>query len=150
MSTQRKYLDDVGLAHLIALIKGGDEDVRADLAEQIEQAVAGAGPGLTADEVSVTLSDGTTISVKDGGVTTEKLADGSVTRDKLSFDPTDGITPASIGAASAEHDHDASDVTSGTLPLGRGGTGVTTLDALRQEVLDFPDNDELLEYLGLS
>ena len=152
MSTQRKFLDDVGLAHLIALIKGGDEQVSSDLEKKIEEAIAAAGPGLTADEVTVTLSGGAVISVKDGGVTTSKLADGSVTRAKLSFDPTEGITPGAIGAAAASHTHSAADVTSGTLPVARGGTGVTTDDALFQKVVSshYPDNDELLAYLGLS
>lgn len=152
MSTQRKYLDDVGLAHLIALIKGGDEQVSSDLEKKIEQAIAAAGPGLTADEVTVTLSGGAVISVKDGGVTTSKLADGSVTRDKLSFDPTEGITPGAIGAAAASHTHSADDVTSGTLPVARGGTGVTTDDALFQKVVSshYADSDELLAYLGQS
>lgn len=152
MSTQRKFLDDVGLAHLIALIKGGDEQVSSDLEKKIAEAIASVGPGLTADEVTVTLSGGAVISVKDGGVTTSKLADGSVTRAKLSFDPTEGITPGAIGAAAASHTHSADDVTSGTLPVARGGTGVTTDDALFQKVVSshYPDNDELLAYLGLS
>ena len=152
MSTQRKFLDDVGLAHLIALIKGGDEQVSSDLEKKIAEAIASVGPGLTADEVTVTLSGGAVISVKDGGVTTSKLADGSVTRAKLSFDPTEGITPGAIGAAAASHTHSADDVTSGTLPVARGGTGVTTDDALFQKVgsSHYPDNDELLAYLGLS
>ena len=152
MSTQRKYLDDVGLAHLIALIKGGDEQVSSNLENKIAEAIAAAGPGLTADEVTVTLSGGAVISVKDGGVTTSKLADGSVTRAKLSFDPTEGVTPGAIGAAAASHTHSAADVTSGTLPVERGGTGVTTDDALFQKVVSshYPDNDELLAYLGLS
>lgn len=152
MSTQRKFLDDVGLAHLIALIKGGDEQVSSDLEKKIEQAIAEAGPGLTADEVTVTLSGGAVISVKDGGVTTSKIADGSVTRAKLSFDPTEGITPGAIGAAAASHKHSAADVTSGTLPVARGGTGVTTDDALFQKVVSshYLDNDALMAYLGLS
>ena len=45
-----------------------------------------------------------------------------------------GITPANIGAAAASHNHSAADVTSGTLPLARGGTGVTTEDAVTQLV----------------
>ena len=36
------------------------------------------------------------------------------------------ITPAAIGAAASGHKHDASDITSGTLPVSRGGTGATT------------------------
>lgn len=36
------------------------------------------------------------------------------------------ITPTAIGAAASGHKHDASDITSGTLPVSRGGTGATT------------------------
>jgi len=36
-----------------------------------------------------------------------------------------GITPANIGAATASHTHSAGDIDSGTLPVGRGGTGQT-------------------------
>ena len=167
-----EYLDRPGLSKLWADIKA---------------AIDGAGPDLTADEVTITLAGGTVITLKDGGVSTAKLADGSVATAKLAdgsvtkaklaegaIDSTvivdqsitsaqladesvtvdkldlSSVTPAAIGAAAADHKHDAADVTTGTLPLARGGTGVTTLDALRQEVLDFPTNEELLEYLGLS
>ena len=36
-------------------------------------------------------------------------------------------TPASIGAAASSHNHSASQITSGTLPVARGGTGVASL-----------------------
>ena len=36
------------------------------------------------------------------------------------------ITPSSIGAAAASHNHSASNITSGTLSVARGGTGVTS------------------------
>lgn len=39
------------------------------------------------------------------------------------------LTPANIGAAAATHNHSASDITSGTLGVARGGTGVSTLGA---------------------
>lgn len=191
-----QYLDRPGLSKLVS---------------EIQEAIAGAGPTLTADEVTITLADGSVITLKDGGVTTAKLADSSVTTDKLAdgsvtkaklaegaidstvivdgsitstqiadgavttekladglvvpvakggTGATDaatartnlGVTPANIGAAAAEHDHDAADVTSGTLPVARGGTGVTTDDALYQKVVSshFPTNEDLLAYLGLS
>ena len=43
-------------------------------------------------------------------------------------------TASEVGAAAASHNHSAADVTSGTLPLARGGTGVTTEDAVAQLV----------------
>ena len=61
-----------------------------------------------------------------------------------------GITAANIGAAASSHNHSAANITSGTLAVARGGTGVTSDDALRQKVLNFPDNDDLKAYLGLG
>lgn len=43
-------------------------------------------------------------------------------------------TASEVGAAAASHTHSAADVTSGTLPVARGGTGVTTEDAVAQLV----------------
>lgn len=37
------------------------------------------------------------------------------------------LTPANIGAAAATHKHSAADITSGTLPVTRGGTGATAI-----------------------
>lgn len=37
------------------------------------------------------------------------------------------LTASDVGAASSSHNHSASNITSGTLPVSRGGTGVTTL-----------------------
>lgn len=37
--------------------------------------------------------------------------------------------------ATKSHNHDASNITSGTLPIARGGTGATTADAVRKNVL---------------
>lgn len=95
----------------------------------------------------------------DKAVTTGKLADGAVTANKLAADAVDAYTRAqtlkdttkalySLGTAAVPddvlaliktlldgkalsgHAHDASAITSGILPLARGGTGVTSLDAL--------------------
>lgn len=177
-----KYLDYDGLDHLIGLIKG---------------AIAEAGSDVTADEVTVTVSDEGVISIKglgvgtaqlaDASVTTAKLADKSVTAAKLADGAitidqidTSSITPGAIGAASEEHEHSAADITSGTLPASRGGTGQTSLQAARNAmglgdtlgavpianggtgaataagafenivVPRYPSNDDLLAYLGLS
>lgn len=40
------------------------------------------------------------------------------------------VTAAQVGAAAAEHTHSAEDVTSGVLPVARGGTGAETIAAL--------------------
>lgn len=36
------------------------------------------------------------------------------------------VTPSNIGAAESSHNHSASNITSGTLPISRGGTGATS------------------------
>ena len=159
-----QYLDRPGLSQLV---------------HDIADAIAGAGPTISADEVTVSMTAEGVLSIKasgvgtaqladasvteaklaDGAVTTGKLADKSVTAEKLADGAitidqidTSTVTPSAIGAAAAEHVHDAADVTTGTLPVARGGTGVTTDDALFQKVVSshYPTNEELLAYLGLS
>ena len=159
-----QYLDRPGLSQLV---------------HDIADAIAGAGPTISADEVTGSMTAEGVLSIKasgvgtaqladasvttdklaDASVTTGKLADGSVTAEKLADGAitidqidTSTVTPAAIGAAAAEHVHDAADVTTGTLPVARGGTGVTTDDALFQKVVSshYPTNEELLAYLGLS
>lgn len=46
----------------------------------------------------------------------------------------DWATPANIGAAPASHNHSAANITSGTLPITRGGTGATTAAAARNKL----------------
>ena len=41
-------------------------------------------------------------------------------------------TPSSIGAAASSHNHSATNITSGTLPIARGGTGATSAAAARE------------------
>lgn len=162
-STQ--YLDRPGLSQLV---------------HDIAEAIANAGPNITADEVTLTVDDDGVVSIKalgvgtaqladasvttaklaDGAVTTVKLADGSVTADKLAdgavtIDQIDlsTVTPEAIGAAAAEHVHDASDVTTGVLAVERGGTGVSSDDAAFQKyvVAHYVQNkEELKAYLGLT
>ena len=132
--------------------------------------------GIGTDEVadgSITeakLADGILSGgIADGSVTVDKLADGSVTVDKLADEfilpvakggtgattaaqarTNLGISPANIGAAAAAHTHAASDITSGAVPVEHGGLGTTSIDGARQVLFNFPGNDDLLEYLGLS
>ena len=44
------------------------------------------------------------------------------------------LTPADIGAAPASHNHSASNITSGTLPIARGGTGATNAAGIRTNI----------------
>ena len=57
--------------------------------------------------------------------TARKLTIGSTGKD---FDGTGALswTLAEIGAAAASHNHSASEITSGTLAIARGGTGITS------------------------
>lgn len=49
---------------------------------------------------------------------------------------TINITASSIGAAASSHNHSASNITSGTLPITRGGTGATTALAAQYNLLN--------------
>ena len=42
------------------------------------------------------------------------------------------LTASDVGAAASSHKHAAADITSGTMPISRGGTGATTAAAARQ------------------
>lgn len=55
-------------------------------------------------------------------------------------------TAADIGAAASSHNHSASNITSGTLPIARGGTGATSASAARTnlEVYSSAEVDNLL------
>lgn len=150
-----QYLDRPGLSQLV---------------HGIADAIASAGPNITADEVTLTVDDDGVVSIKaagvgtaqlaDASVTTAKLADGAVTADKLAdgavtIDQIDlsTVTPEAIGAAAAEHVHDAADVTTGVLAVERGGTGVSSDDAAFQKYVVahyVQDKEELKAYLGLT
>lgn len=75
------------------------------------------------------------------------------------------VTADKVGAAAASHKHSTTDITAGTLGVGRGGTGVTGYAALREklglgkstDILDVAhggtgvsSHDDLLEQLGLN
>ena len=68
---------------------------------------------LMNDPVSVTAAAGTS----DNSVATTAFVSAAIA----------AITASSIGAAAASHNHAASGITSGTLPVTRGGTGLSSL-----------------------
>lgn len=55
-------------------------------------------------------------------------ADSPWTGWKKVYNEVSKPTPADIGAAASSHNHSASNITSGTLPVARGGTGNTSVD----------------------
>ena len=91
----------------------------------------GSGLSITDGILSV---DGATIEIPTMAANVKggaKLGSGlDVTNDVLSVD----ITPSDIGAANATHTHAASDVTSGEIPIARGGTGAATASGARSNL----------------
>lgn len=68
------------------------------------------------------------LTIQGNGTTlTNGTYDGSAAK-------TVNITASFIGAAPSTHNHAASQITSGTLPVARGGTGVTSLDSLKSSL----------------
>lgn len=73
------------------------------------------------------LKMGSTISVKEKGLEAKHVKDLASFRGALG-----------LGATTA------------ALPVANGGTGANTIEGARQNILNFPTNDELLTYLGLK
>lgn len=73
------------------------------------------------------LKTGSTLSVKEKGLEAKHVKDLAAFRGALG-----------LGA------------TTSALPVANGGTGANTIEGARQNILNFPTNDELLSYLGLK
>lgn len=73
------------------------------------------------------LKTGSTLSVKEKGLEARHVKDLAAFRGALGL----GSTTAA-------------------LPVANGGTGANTIEGARQNILNFPTNDELLSYLGLK
>lgn len=72
-------------------------------------------------DIPTSLPNPKPLTIQGNGTTlTNGVYDGSAAK-------TVNITPASIGAATASHAHSASSITSGTLSVSRGGTGLSTI-----------------------
>lgn len=71
----------------------------------------------TTNDIPTSLKNPYSLTIQGNGTTlTNGTYDGSAAK-------TVNITPASIGAAASSHNHAASNITSGTLGVARGGTG---------------------------
>ena len=89
--------------------------------------------------VAITWTNTHANSLPSGATKATKITEASVTPGSLtiqfngankatfngSSSTTVNITPSAIGAAASSHNHSASNITSGTLPVSRGGTGIT-------------------------
>lgn len=73
------------------------------------------------------LKTGSTISVKEKGLEAKHVKDLAAFRGALGLGST-----------------------TSALPVANGGTGANTIEGARQNILNFPTNDELLAYLGLK
>lgn len=73
------------------------------------------------------LKTGSTLSVKEKGLEAKHVKDLAAFRGALGLGST-----------------------TSALPVANGGTGANTIEGARQNILNFPTNDELLSYLGLK
>jgi len=80
-------------------------------------------PTYTAASSLTALSSGEKMSVAFGKVS--KAVSDLISHIANKSNPH-GVTAAQVGAALSSHNHAAGDITSGTLPVARGGTGVTS------------------------
>lgn len=71
--------------------------------------------------IPTALKNPNSLTIQGNGTTlTNGVYDGSAAK-------TVNITPSNIGAAAASHNHSAANITSGTLSVSRGGTGLSTI-----------------------
>jgi len=104
-----------------------------------EQIGLGNVPNVTPSNMTVTFSREARLENLVSGNTLSRLF-GYVSKavaeliEHLTTENPHEITPAKINASAVGHKHSAADITSGTLPVSRGGTGVTTLANLKTTV----------------
>lgn len=113
--------DEDGHEYLYAY---GYDDEYADLIK------AGASDVVTEQTINVIVAIGDSENITvwvlphDAYVTTEDF------QAHLAATNPHNVTYSQVGAAAANHTHSASEITSGTFPIERGGTGVSTYEAL--------------------
>ena len=90
---------------------------------------AGAVTGTYDGSKAVTINIPTTGATTKSSLTIQLNGGTTEGTNKFTFNggtaKTINITPSAIGAAASSHNHAASNITSGTLPVARGGTGIT-------------------------
>ena len=101
----------------------------AELFNKLDNIEAGAQKNSTA--IATTTSNG--LMSKEDKTLFNQMTQGSVIGVKGNSETeyrtgNVNLTAANVGAAAASHTHSAADITSGTLPVSRGGTGQTSLN----------------------
>lgn len=126
-----EHIIDYTVPTMSASTKGGAKlgdglNVDANTKLNVSPATTSTIGGVKPDGTSITVDNDGTIHGQAGGVTGVKGNEESTYRTG-----NVNLTLANIGAAASSHNHSASNITSGTLSVDRGGTGQTSIGAAR-------------------
>ena len=113
----------------------GTSDKTVSNTEFVVNAIAQQAHSFTAADQLETLTSGEKLTISMGKI---MLAITNLISHLANTSNPHGVTLAQLGAAAASHKHSASDITSGTLPASRGGTGKTSLSALATAIFASP------------
>ena len=141
----KKYLDTVGLNKLVANIlskfaaknhshSNATTNSAGFMSSSDKVKLDGVSTGANRTIVDSTLSSTSVNAIQNKAV--KAALDGKAASSHTH--PTaqiTGLDAALSGKASASHKHDAGDITSGILPIGRGGTGGTTAKSAQHNML---------------
>lgn len=111
------------LSNAVNELPGDIGDV-GETVEQMQTDITNINSSIDQIQTDLTTLDGDAIKgIKGNGTTINPSSTGII-----------NITPNNIGAAASTHYHNASQITSGTLPIERGGTGSTTAEEVRENL----------------
>ena len=111
------------LSNAVNELPGDIGDV-GETVEQMQTDITNINSSIDQIQTDLTTLEGDAIKgIKGNGTTINPSSTGIV-----------NITPNNIGAAASTHYHNASQITSGTLPIERGGTGSTTAEEVRENL----------------
>lgn len=142
----KKYLDTVGLNKLVANIlskfasknhshSNATTNSAGFMSSSDKVKLDGVAAGANKTIVDSSLNGTSTNAIQNKAVKTALDGKASSSHTHPTAQIT-GLDSALAGKASASHKHDAGDITSGILPIGRGGTGAGTADAALKNLMD--------------
>lgn len=141
----KKYLDTVGLNKLVANIlskfaaknhshSNATTNSAGFMSSSDKVKLDGVSAGANKTIVDSTLSSTSVNAIQNKAVKTALDGKAASSHTHPTAQIT-GLDAALAGKASASHKHDAGDITSGILPIGRGGTGGTTAKSAQHNML---------------